>query len=133
MPHPNETLIRELFSRFTRGDRHGAVALFAEDAVFRYPGPGRLHGDHRRKDGILDFWALQDRLSGGVRPGMLDLVAGDRNVFLLVRMGQEGEGPSWLRVVVYEISNGKIAGARVFEDDPSAAQAFFSGREEASG
>lgn len=126
MPHPNEDLIRELFGLFTRGDRQGAVALFAEDAVFRYPGPGPLHGDHRGRDGILAFWAQQDRLSGGVRPEMLDLVVGDRNAFLLVRIGQERGRPSWLRVVVYEVSNGKIAGARVFEDDPFAAEAFFS-------
>jgi ketosteroid isomerase-like protein len=132
LSHPNENLIRELFRLFTSGDRQGAVALFAEDAVFRYPGPGPLHGDHRGRSGILDFWAQQDRLSGGVRPEMLDLVVGDRNAFLLVRIGREDGGPSWLRVVVYEISEGKIVGARVFEDDPSAAQAFFSRRGEPS-
>lgn len=127
MSHPNEDLIRRLFDVFRRGDREGAAALFAEDAVFSYPGPGPLHGEHRGRDGILRFWAEQDRCSGGaVRPEALDLVAGDRNVYLLVRMGHEDGKRSWLRVVVYEVSDGRIAGARVFEDDPAAAEAFFS-------
>jgi ketosteroid isomerase-like protein len=132
LPHPNEGLIRELFSLFSRGDREGAVTLFAEDAVFRYVGPGPLHGEHRGRGGILDFWAQQDRLSGGVRPELLDLVASDRCAFLLVRMGHEGKGPSWLRLVVYEIADGQIAEARVFEEDLFVTQAFFWQGAEAS-
>ncbi|MBI4261709.1 MAG: nuclear transport factor 2 family protein [Actinobacteria bacterium] len=127
MPHANEDVIRRLFDEFRRGDREAAVALFAEDAVFRYPGPGPLHGDHRGRAGILRFWGEQDRLSGGFRPEMVDLVAGDRNVFLLVRMVSEDDRTPWMRVVVYEVSDGVITGARVFEDDPAAAAALFSG------
>lgn len=127
-------MIRQLFDAFRRGDREEAVALFAEDAVFRYPGPGPLHGDHRGRSEILHYWAEQDRLSGGeTRPEMLDLVAGDRNVYLLVRMGREDQEGSWMRVVVYEVSEGSIVGARVFEGDPAAAVAFFSREGEGAG
>ena len=127
MAHPNEDLIRRLFDAFRRGDREEAVALFAEDAVFRYPGHGPLHGDHRGRAGIVRYWAEQDRLSGGeFRPEPLDLVAGDRYVYLLVRIAPGDGTRPWLRIVVYEVSNGLIAGARVFEEDPAAAHAFFS-------
>jgi ketosteroid isomerase-like protein len=132
MPHPNEVLLREVFDAFTRGDRQQAVAFFAEDAVFHYPGPGPLHGDHHGRDGILHFWAEQDRCSAGFRPQMLDLVATDRNIFLLVRIGHERSKTSWLRVVVYEVSDGKIAAARVFEEDSAAAGAFFAHEAETS-
>jgi len=57
-------LIRQLFEAFRHGDKEEAVALFAEDAVFRYPGPGPRHGDHRGREGILHYWAERDRLSG---------------------------------------------------------------------
>ena len=54
-------------------------------------------------------------------------MAGDQNVYLLVQMmPEEGKRP-WMRVVVYGVSNGTIAGATVFEDDPAAAAACFSG------
>lgn len=107
--------------------------FFAEDAVFRYAGPGTLHGDHRGRAAIVRFWAEQDRACGGVfMPELVDLVAGDRNVFLMVRIPSADEGPPWFRVVVYEIGEGEIVGARVFEGDLGAAEAFFA-RGEASG
>jgi uncharacterized protein len=123
----NEALIGRFFDIFRGGRRDEAVAFFTEDAVFRYPGPGPLHGDWRGRDGVLRFWAEQDRCSGGeFRPEMVDLVAGDRNVYLLVRIASEEGSGSWMRVVVYEMSNGRISGARVFEADPNAETVFFS-------
>src|SRR3972149_3696101 len=75
--HANEDLIRRLFETYRRGDRGAAAEFFAEDAVFRYPGPGPLHGDHRGRDGIVDLWAEQDRLSGGAfMPELVDLGGG---------------------------------------------------------
>jgi len=125
--NPNEDLLMRVFDAFSRGDRDGTAAFFAEDAVFRYPGPGPLHGEYRGRGEILRFWAEQDRCSGGeFRPELLDLVAGDRNVYLLVRIAARDGTGAWMRVVVYEIQDELIAGARVFEEDPASAVAFFS-------
>jgi pimeloyl-ACP methyl ester carboxylesterase/ketosteroid isomerase-like protein len=126
MTHPNEILIRQLFDMFREGQREQAVTLFSEDAVFSYPAQGPLNGEWKGQEGILSFWAEQDRCSGGkFEPELLDLVAGERNVFLLVRIAQH-ESLRWTRVVVYEILNGAIANARVYEGDSTAAKAFFS-------
>ncbi len=122
----NSALISQLFDLFRQGKREQAAALFSENGVFCYPGSGPLHGNWNGRDGIISFWAEQDSCSGGrFRPEMLDIVAGDHRVFLLVRIAQN-ESFSWSRVVVYEILNGEIASARVYEDDPIAAEAFFS-------
>jgi hypothetical protein len=76
----------------------------------------------------VGFWAAQDRLSGGVfLPQLLDLVASDRAVFIRVRITPADGTPAFQRVVVYLIADGAITEARVFEKDPVAAQAFFSG------
>lgn len=120
---PTEVL-RIVFERFRTGDRDGAVALFHKDATFIYNGPGGLHGTYVGHDAIKRFWASQDRLSGGFVPEFLDLGESDRHAFLLVRIG-EPPGPSFLRVVVYEIDAGLITAARVFDDDPAAARQFF--------
>lgn len=126
MTHPNEELIRELFATYGRRDLEAASRMFHEDAVFRYPGAGPLHGEHHGREAIVRFWTEQERLAGGTfQPELVDLVAGERNVFLLVRVPPAGVRGGWTRVVVYEISGGKIAAARVFEDDPSAAAAYF--------
>lgn len=127
MMHPNEDLFRQLLEAWGRGDRVATAGFFAEDAVFCYPGSGPLHGEYRGRAEIIRFWAEQDRCSAGrFRPEFLDLVASDLNVFLLVRLGAEDEGDPWMRVVVYEYSDGEIVRARVFEDDPAAAEVFFS-------
>lgn len=125
--HPNEQLLRQVFDTFRSGDRQATAGMFTEDAVFRYAGPGPLHGEWRGRDAVMGFWAEQDRHSGDdFQPEMLDLVAGDRNVFLLVRISHAESSEAFTRVVVYEIADGMISGARVFEEDPSAAEAFFS-------
>jgi ketosteroid isomerase-like protein len=133
MSHTNERLLRKLFDTFRRGDREKSVTLFTDDAVFAYPGLGALHGEWRGRAGILNLWAEQDRCSGNrFRPEPPDLVAGDRHVFLMVGISPEDGSRLWRRVVAYEVSDGMITGARVFEDDPAAAEAFFSKGEEAS-
>lgn len=48
------------------------------------------------------------------------------HLFLIIRVTPEGGIGSWRRVVVYEVANGMITAGRVFEDDPVAAEAFFS-------
>lgn len=122
----NLALIRRLFDLFRQGEREQAAALFSEDGVFCYPGSGPLHGNWNGSEGVISFWAEQDSCSGGrFLPEMLDIVAGDHRVFLLVRIVQN-ESFSWSRVVVYEILSGEIKNARVYEDDPSAAETFFS-------
>jgi ketosteroid isomerase-like protein len=125
--HPNEELFMRLFDAYRQGDREAAVRSFSTDAVFHYAGPGPLHGTYVGHDGILRFWAAQDLLSGGVfLPQLLDLVASDRAVFIRVRIAPTDDAPPFQRVVVYEIADGKISVARVFEEDPDAAAAFFS-------
>jgi hypothetical protein len=126
MTHPNEAMFRQLLETWGRGDREATAGFFAEDVVFSYPGPGPLHGDYRGRDELLRFWADQDRHSGNrFKPEFLDLVASDRNIFLLVKLGSGDDG-SWIRVVVYEVADGTIVNARVLEDDPVTAEAFFS-------
>lgn len=127
MTHPNEDMFRRLFDAFRQGDRQAAVRFFSPDAQFHYAGPGGLHGVHVGHEGILGFWAAQDRLSGrGFLPQLLDLVASDRAVFIRVSITPTDGASAFQRVVVYLVTDGLISEARVFEEDPVAAQAFFS-------
>lgn len=125
--HPNEELFMRLFDAYRQGDREAAARFFSPDAHFHYAGPGQLHGVYVGHDGIRGFWAAQDRLSGGAfLPQLLDLIASDRAVFIRVRITPTDGEPPFQRVVVYEIGDGAITEARVFEEDPVAAAAYFS-------
>jgi hypothetical protein len=71
------------------------------------------------------LWAEQDRVAGGeFRPEFVDLVTGGSRGFLLVSIPPSGRSEEWMRVVVYEIEDGVIAGAT--EDDPVAVGRFSS-------
>lgn len=110
-----EEILRQVFEVFATGDREATAGFFAEDAVFRYPGPGPLHGEYRGRAGVMRFWALQDEIwSGAFRPEMVDLVGSETRAFLLVRFHPD-DGEPWLRVVVYDIEGVEITGATVFE------------------
>lgn len=125
--HANVALFRRMVEVWGTGDREGAAGFFAEDVVFHYPGPGPLHGDHRGRDGIIRFWAEQDRLTrGGFRPDFLGLAADDNRVYLLVRFEAADASISFHRAAVYDVKDGVFTAARFFEDDPAAAVAFFS-------
>lgn len=127
MVHPNEAMFRRLLDTWGSGDRVATAGFFTEDAIFSYACPGPLRGDYQGRKEIMRFWADQDRYSANrFQPDFIDLVAGDLNVFLLVRIGAADIGHAWRRVVVYTIFDGMIVSARVFEDDPAAAEAFFS-------
>ena len=81
----------------------------------------------RGRDGIISFWAEQDRLTGGgFRPEFLGLAADDHRVYLLVRFEAADASISFHRAAVYDVEDGAFASARFFEDDPEAAVAFFS-------
>ncbi len=125
--HANEALFRRMVEVWGSGDREGAAGFFANDVAFHYPGPGPLHGDHRGRDGIVRFWAEQDRLTGGgFRPEFLGLAADDHRVYLLVRFEAADASISFHRAAIYDVEDGAFASARFFEDDPEAAVAFFS-------
>ena len=59
------------------------------------------------------------------RPSWWTWRPGDRHVFLLVQIAPEAHQRAWLRVVAYEIADGEISGAQVFEGDPAAADSYF--------
>ncbi len=110
--HPNETLVRNLFEAFRRGDAAKIYAVIAEDAVWHFPGrSNQLAGDHRGRDAIFAFLTKIPALSGGnFRADLTDVLANDENAVALFRGIGERNGvvldnPTCLRM---RIEDGKI-------------------------
>ena len=124
----NEQLIRRLFNVFGRRDLDKAVAMFAEDAVFRVPGRSAISGSYRGRAGVLDYWHRQIELSGGsFRTQVVSVDPADDHVVVSVVITAERDGRpiSWRRIVDYRVAGNEIAEAAVTEADQAAADSVF--------
>lgn len=124
----NGRLIRRLFETFGRRQLDRAIALFADDAVFRAPGNNRISGVYSGHAGVLEFWRRQIDFSGGsLRTQPLAFESrGDRVAVEVLMSGERsGAAVSWRRHVEYRVVGGKIVEALYEERDPQAADALF--------
>jgi len=119
--HPNETLIRNAFLAFMRGDVEAARPAFDSNVVWRVSGRGALSGDFRGFDEIAHWGAQLFEKSGGtIREELHDVVANDTTAFQWVtytatREGRTIEDES---VNVYRIRDGKIVECWVYFGKP---------------
>jgi ketosteroid isomerase-like protein len=110
--HQNETLIRNLFEGFSKGDAAKVYTAIAEDAVWHFPGrKNQLAGDHQGREAIFAFLSKIPALSGGkFKVDLADVLANDENAVALFRgMGERNgvklDNPTCLRM---RIKDGKI-------------------------
>jgi ketosteroid isomerase-like protein len=92
--HPNAALVRSLFAAFRAADLATIRETIPEDAVWHFPGrEGKLAGDHRGRDAILQFFMNVATLTGGTfHLDLLDVVANDRHAVALFRGHGERDG-----------------------------------------
>jgi len=129
MTHPNETLVRNAFNAFMRGDVEAARSAFDPTVVWHVSGRGALSGDFRGFDEIARWGAqLFERSAGTMREDLHDVVANDATAFQWVtyaatRGDRTIEGES---VNVYRIRDGKIVECWVYFDNPYDFDTFWS-------
>ena len=128
--HPNAALVRRLLEAFRARDVGAITALFAEDAVWHFPGRrGLLAGDHRGHAGILRFLAQVPEATGGsfnLEPE--DVLASDAGAAVLFRgrgerKGRQLDNPTCLRL---RIEGGRIAELWEFVWDLDHVEAFWA-------
>jgi NAD(P)H-dependent flavin oxidoreductase YrpB (nitropropane dioxygenase family)/ketosteroid isomerase-like protein len=123
-------LVRRLFEAFRSRDVETVLALLADDVTWHFPGRlGRLAGDHRGRDAVLEFLAAVPGLTDDtfrIEPD--DVVGGERTVVALFRgrgerAGRTLDNPTALRI---RIEGGRIAELWEFVWDLEHVEAFWS-------
>lgn len=68
MAHLNEMVVRRFLEAVPQGDMGTVEELFADDIVWHWAGRGRLSGEYRGKDQVLEFFGRFGRMlaEGGV-------------------------------------------------------------------
>ena len=127
MTHTNETLLRNAYAAFAKGDVPGFLALCTDHITFHVPGNGLLSGTHT-KDGFLGkLGPAMEAVKGSFREEVVRVVAGDSQGAVVAAQGAERDGKAhqWNAVHWWRIENGKLAEFWEYTDDQTAFDAAW--------
>lgn len=133
MAHPLETVIREAYAAFGRGDVDGYLRACSEDFSFNIPGESALAGVYTGRQGLHDLAAKAMAITGGTfHEEVEDVLANNQHAVVLARhrFTRGGVQREYRTAHVYEVRDGKLA--RCFEQPRDAAvfdEAWGSGTE----
>lgn len=122
-------LMRRYLDAAKRGDWETGSSFFAEDIVLHVPGRSVLAGEHRGREAALAYIdAALERTHGGVEVELIDMLAGEEHVALVVRERfKRGDGELEIRRAnVYRIRGDEIAEVWIFEGDQYAVDELFA-------
>ena len=103
--------------------------LFAEDAVWRYPGSGVLSGPKKGRDAILAFFGeIMASSNGTFAVSVLDLAGSRERVYVLQHTDAERAGKVLNRdsVNVFHVSGGDVTEVEEFFQDTAESDAFWA-------
>jgi ketosteroid isomerase-like protein len=117
-------LMTDYLGAARRGDWETAFGYFAEDMHIRIPGRSAWAGERRGKELAVGYiQSVRDRYRNGrIELELIDMLAGDERVALLVRERFHGDGPpvEIRRANVYTVRNDEIVEISIFEGDQYA-------------
>lgn len=123
----NATLVRTMVDAFLRGDLETVGSVFAEDAVWDFPGHSVLNGAYKGPAEIVGFLARSFELSGGTLSlELIDVTASDDGACQAQWVSADHGGRSFRSVELlhHEIEDGRIVRTWHRSDDV-AITGFF--------
>ncbi len=123
MPQLTESMIREGYAAFGRGDLDGFLAICTADFTFNVPGNNAQTGTYRGRQGMLELVGkVMPMTAGQFQEEVHDvLVNGTHAVVLaLHRFPRNGVPKEYRTAHVYEIRDGKLAECWEQPQDPLA-------------
>ncbi len=127
--HPNVALIQRGYAAFANRDMATLRDVFAEDAVWHFPGRSPLAGDHRGVDAILQFLGKLMQLSGGTfKVEARDVLVSDRHAVALQHAtGTRNDKTLDITACqLFTIRDGKVVEIRGYYSDQYALDDFWS-------
>ena len=130
MPHPNEIVIRDLYTAFASGEMAVVDELLADDVTWHASGSAQHAGVRRGKPELFASVGRLAELTGGtLRSEVIDVLANDRRAVVLQLTRAERNGRPALHdreVIVYELRDGRVIEVWEHPGDPHAMDAFFA-------
>lgn len=129
MAHPNESLVREGYDAFLRGDLTAVAGFLSPDAAWHVAGTSQLAGVYKGHEELFAFFArLWEMTAGTVSITARDILASEDHAIVLTTL-KASRGEEHLEddgVAVFKIADGKATEIWVFAEDQTKMDAFFS-------
>ena len=127
MAHSNETVIREAYAAFAKGDVAGFLAFCTPGVTFRMPGKGLLAGKHSKEAFLEKLEPAMQALGGTFQEDILHVVASDEHGAVIMAQSGERDGKvhRWNVAQFWRIEGGRLAEFSEFTDDPAAYEAAW--------
>lgn len=128
MGHPNEALLRDLYTRFGQGDMAGVLALCDDGITFTVPGASAVAGTYDKQTFVSGLITKVMTISGGTfREEIVGLAASETHGFaLLNHTFTAGGAPRAYRTIhAWEIKDGRLTRWQEFPDDLHAFEAAW--------
>ncbi len=112
MAHALETVIREAYAAFGRGNVDGYLDACTPDFTFYVPGNGGISGSFTGKAGLWDLAGKAMSITGGTfQEEVEDVLANDSHAVVLARhrFTRDGSPRDYRTAHVYELRDGKLA------------------------
>jgi uncharacterized protein len=112
MAHPLETVIREAYAAFGRGDVDGYLRACTPEFVFNVPGDAAIAGAFKGSEGLYELASkAMEATAGSFREEVEDVLVNDRHAVVLARhtFTRAGQPQEYRTAHVYEIRDGKLA------------------------
>lgn len=129
MAHPNETILRDAYAAFGRGDVEGYLSVCTPDFSFNVPGNSPLSGSWTKQDSFIQLVGqVMERSGGKFEEIVQDVLANDTHgvVLALHRVPRNGEIREYETAHVYNIQDGKLTAAWEQPRDPAVFDAIWS-------
>jgi len=127
--HPNETLIRDGYDAFVRGDLEAVAKFLAPDARWHVAGASPLAGVYSGHEELFALFARLYEMTGGtISIAARDILASEDHAIVLTTM-KARRGELELNddgVAVFKIHEGVATEVWAFAEDQAAMDAFFS-------
>jgi ketosteroid isomerase-like protein len=111
MPHPNETLLRDAYAAFGRGDIEGYWSVCAPEFTFNVPGRNAMAGSYSGKDTFMGMVGKVMQLTAGqFQEEVHDVLANDEHgvVLAIHRFTRNGQAFEYRTAHVYELCDGRL-------------------------
>jgi ketosteroid isomerase-like protein len=129
MVYYDESIVRQLYEAFNRGDLKIVSKIYAEDVVLHVPGRSQVSGTYRGKEALLQFWEKQVTLSeGSFKPQVVTVADGDGHILVItdILVKRAGREYAWRRVIDFLMRESRIKEAWFFESDQYTADEAFA-------
>ena len=114
-------LMTEYLASAKRGDWDAAYSYFATDMTVHIPGESAFAGEHHGREAAIEYIeAIRSHfMNGGIELEVVDMLASEERVALLVRERFYGDGApvTIRRANVYRVHDGEIVEISIFEAD----------------